>query len=133
MSLHRRIAATYRTAVEADAAAEVADLYTDDAVLDAHVPNWRFQRQGRDAIAAQVCVLPRPGRFASFEEERSDRGLLVRFEWRQHPGAGGAVVRQLHTWQLAGERIAHHTIFCAGVWGPRLQQRMALEAPLVAP
>lgn len=127
------IAARYRTAVEAGDAASLAALYQSDALLDAHVPNWRFQVRGVAEVAQQLCVLPRPGAFATFDAEATASGLLVQFAWRQRPADGGALVRQLHALRLHDGRIAEQRIFCAGVWGPGLQERMAAEAPLILP
>lgn len=129
------IAEHYRTAVEAADEAALVDLYHPEALLDAHVPNWRFQVQGREAVAARTAGLPRAGRFAAFEAEPLASGdVLVQFEWRQHGEDGGAVVRELHVLRLDGEgRIGEQLLFCSGVWDPELQARMALEAPLVRP
>ncbi|MDP8977400.1 MAG: nuclear transport factor 2 family protein [Actinomycetota bacterium] len=123
----------YRTAVEAGDRQALAALYQPDVLLDANVPNWRFQVQGRKTVAEQACALPRPGRFATFYSERTARGLLVQLEWRQHTADGHTVVRELQAWRLADGRIAEQLIFCAGVWDPQLQARMAAEAPLVRP
>lgn len=127
------LATRYRTAVETGDPATLAALYQPDALVDTHVPNWRFQLQGRAAAAERACVLPRPGRFATFDCEPTADGLLVQFEWRQPVDEGETVVRQLHVWRLADGRIAEQVVFCAGVWDPRLQQRMAAQAPLVQP
>ena len=125
--------AHYRHAVQAGDAGALTGLYAPDVLLDAHVPGWRFQVQGREAVADQMCVLPRPGRFTAFDGEPTASGLLIQFEWRQDEDAGGALVRQLHTWRLDEGRIAEHVVFCAGVWGRQLQARMAAEAPLLRP
>ncbi|QBI18185.1 hypothetical protein ER308_00420 [Egibacter rhizosphaerae] len=127
------LAARYRVAVEADDPRVLIPLYDPGALLDVHVPHWRFQVEGRRPIAEQVCVLPRPGRFTTFDGEATRDGLLVRFEWRQNGPTGDALVRQLHAWRLRDGRITEHLVFCAGVWDRELQQRMAVEAPLVRP
>lgn len=129
------IADSYRKAVEAGDQAALAELYDPDVLLDAHVPNWRFQVQGREAVAARTAVLPGPGQFASFEAEATSSGdVVVQFEWRQSEDSGGAVVRELHLLRLDDNgRIAEQLVFCAGVWDPELQTRMAAEAPLVRP
>ena len=128
-----RVARQYRETVEAGDPLALAELYSSDALLDYHVPGWRFQVQGREAVARQVCVLPRPGRFTTFDAEPIPGGLLVQFAWQQDDAAGGAVVRQLQRWRLADGRLAGQLAFCAGVWSRQLQERMALEAPLVRP
>lgn len=126
-------AESYHKAVEAGDEAAMALLYDPDVLLDAHVPNWRFQVQGRDVVAARTVGLPGPGRFASFEAEPTASGdVLLQLEWRQHESDGGAVIRELHLLRLADDgRIAEQILFCAGVWDPELQARMAAEAPLL--
>ena len=136
MSNPRELAARYRDAVERADLRTLTGLYHPDVLLDAHVPNWRFQVIGRSEVARFTGNgLPAPGHFERFEAEcTADGDLLVQLEWRQDPGDGpGARSRQLHVLRLEGGRIASQTLFCAGVWSPALQQRMAAEAPLVRP
>ena len=130
------LADRYRTAVETGALDALTVLYHPDALLDAHVPNWRFQRQGRQGVAETTGNgLPGPGRFATFDVEPTTSGdLLVQFEWRQDEAEGGHVSRELHVWRLDDQgRIVEQIVFCAGIWDPQLQAQMAEEAPLVRP
>lgn len=136
MSATDTLTSRYRHAVEASDLASLGELYHPDVLLDAHVPNWRFQSLGRTEVARFTgSALPTPGRFTTFEVELTAAGdLLVQFEWRQASSdATGARARQLHVLRLADGRIVEQTLFCAGVWGPELQRRMAAEAPLVRP
>jgi len=133
---HQTLAAHYRDAVEREDLASLATLYHPDVLLDAHVPNWRFQVIGRTEVARVTgAALPGPGRFTSFAAEpTADGDLLVQFEWRERADDDhGAKARQLHLLRLDDGRIVEQTLFCAGVWGPGLQERMAVEAPLVRP
>ena len=130
------IAERYRAAVEAGDLDALAKVYQPEALLDAHVPNWRFQVQGRHAVAETTGTgLPSPGRFATFDAEATASGdLLVQFEWRQDDEHGGQVSRELHIWRLdEGGRIAEQMLFCAGVWDQQLQAQIADEAPLIRP
>jgi ketosteroid isomerase-like protein len=130
------LAERYRAAVEAGDVDALAELYRSAVLLDAHVPNWRFQVQGRDAVAETTGTgLPGPGRFASFDAEPTVAGdLLVRCEWHQEEERGGQVVRELHLWRLDDVgRITEQVVFCSGVWDRQLQARMAAEAPLIRP
>lgn len=44
----------------------IASLYAPNAVLDAHVPHWRYQLQGGDAITAAIDEsYPSPARFTA--------------------------------------------------------------------
>lgn len=128
------VADQYRTAVEAGDLEALTDLYHPDALLDAHVPNWRFQAQGPQAIVQNTGGLPGPGRFTSLTAEPTASGdLLLQFEWRQDDDEGGAKVRELHLLRLVDGRIAEQILYCAGVWDPQLQARMTEEAPLIRP
>ncbi len=129
------LAERYRAAVESGDQTALARLYHPEVLLDAHVPNWRFQVQGRDAVVEHTGGgLPGPGRFTTFDTVPTASGdLLVQFEWRQDPDHGDAVVREQHLLRLDDGDIVEQTMFCAGVWDPQLQERMAAEAPLIRP
>ena len=130
------LAEHYRSAVEARDVDRLAELYHPDVLLDAHVPDWRFQLQGPPAVAeATGTGLPGPGRFVAFDVETTAAAdLLLRFEWRQDTDHGGRVSREMHLLHLddAG-RIVEQVVFCAGIWDRELQARMADEAPLIRP
>jgi hypothetical protein len=103
------------------------DLYTEDAVLDATVPSWRFSARGPRAVADTYT-----GWFA-------DPGCLEELD--RHPVAGGEVVRYFLTWVENGTphaahhvhlietdatgRIARDTVFCGGRWDAALLAQMA--------
>ena len=136
MSDRNELATRYRDAVERTDLPTLTRLYHPDALLDAHVPNWRFQVIGRSEVARVTGTgLPGPGHFERFEHEATvDGDLLIQLQWHQHTEDGaGARSRQLHVLRLEGDRIVSQTLFCAGVWSPALQERMADEAPLVRP
>lgn len=131
-----RLADRYQAAVESGDLAALRALYDPDVLLDAHVPNWRFQVTGRTEVARITGTgLPTPGRFASFTGETTlDGDVVIHFEWWQRTEDGdGARARQLHLLRVEDGRIVEQTLFCAGVWSPELQRRMAVEAPLVRP
>lgn len=104
----------------------VADLYADDAVLDATVPGWRFHVRGSKAIAHQ------------YGEWFADRGHFE--ELHRRPTADGEVVTYFLTWEEDGvPHAAHHchaltigddgritgdTIFCGGRWNATLLAAM---------
>ncbi|MHA6779799.1 hypothetical protein ACVGOW_02200 [Pseudonocardia saturnea] len=107
-----------------------AGLLTDDAVLDAVVPNWRFAVTGSRAVAAVYRRwFHRPVRVA---------------ELRRHPTAGGEVVeytlnwvedgrphasRHVHVLHLAPDgRIAADHFWCGGIWPAPLLARMEAVA-----
>lgn len=60
------------------AAVEHADIYADNAVLDATVPNWRFQVRGPDAIRAEYAKwFNEPVTFVELQRIRIPDGELV--------------------------------------------------------
>lgn len=130
------IAERFRTAVESGDLNTLAELYHPEVLLDVHVPNWRFQIQGRRTVAeAAGTALPGPGRFTAFDaESTASEDLLVQFEWQQAKEHGGQISRELHLWRLNdARRITEQVAFCAGIWDQQLQSRMAQEAPLIRP
>lgn len=123
--------------VEAGAHEQLVSLYTEDALFDAHVPNWRFQRQGPQAIVQELTSwFGAPGRFSRFDVEPTVSGdLLIELEWRQQEGTAAEIhSREAQRWRLddAG-RIAEQVVYCAGRWDLELIAQMAEEAPLVRP
>ena len=118
----------FLAAIAAGAGGSVSDLYAEDALLDATVPNWRFSRRGSVAIADQYAGwFNHPARFEELE---------------RHATADGEVVRYLLSWQEAGvPHAAHHAhvlsvdpasgritadhVFCGGRWDAALLADMA--------
>ena len=100
--------------------------WTDDAVLDAVVPGWRFSVAGAAAIDGQ------------FRSWFRDPGTLE--ELRRHPTSTGEVVeltvtwvedgvphaaRQVHVLDLdAAGRITHDGMWCGGRWPAQLLAQM---------
>jgi hypothetical protein len=104
-------------AVEAGAGIPT-EVYDDDVVLDATVPNWRLRRVGAAAVAGEYGAwFAAPAAFEDLE---------------RRPTADGEVVTYLLTWTEAGVphaahhchvirygttgRIAADTVFCGGRW-----------------
>lgn len=95
-----------------------AEIYADDAALDATVPGWRFTVKGAAAISEQYA-----GWFR-------DPARLV--ELRRLPTPTGEVIAYYHTWEEAGSpwaanhchlielddegRIVSDSVFCGGRW-----------------
>lgn len=116
----------------ADASAVVA-LYRADALLDANVPEWRFQLQGSAAIRELL------------EHEEFAAGFRLA-GWRAVPTAGGAVIetavalsgpggerraREVHILHGSDGLVAEHVLYCTGIWEPATVERQAREAPMV--
>ncbi|HUG83997.1 MAG TPA: nuclear transport factor 2 family protein [Euzebya sp.] len=130
----RSLVDRFTAAVEAGDHGTLAELYTGDALFDAHVPNWRFQVQGSAAIVDLLeGWFTLPGRFHEVQSQLTTTGdVLVRSEWRVQEGSDDAlVIRDMHLWRLAGDRIAEQVMYCAGRWDAPLVAQMAAEAPLI--
>lgn len=109
----------------------LARVYAVDALLDANVPLWRFQRKGLDEITAQ------------YRDWYPDRLRIV--DWTVTPTGFGAVLEQadqagdgdeqtysrsLHLLHVEGDRIVRHLLYCTGQWDRPTVERQALEAPV---
>lgn len=117
--------AAFLKALEA-AAIEEVDIYADDAVLDASVPNWRFKVKGADAIRAQYAGwfsqpltfvelrrLPvQDGEFLAYEVEWLDEGVRTR-------------THHAHQMVVVDGKITADTLWCGG---PRSEETLLAEA-----
>lgn len=125
--LSERLADVFRTS-------EVSDVLTNDVFLDGHPPQWRFQLQGRDAIAAWL---------RDHRPEGTDTTVT-----RAIPTVDGLVTellgRRYHRGELITERtivlcavrvgrICELTIYWNGDWDHELRTRHAVETRLVRP
>jgi hypothetical protein len=115
----------FLAAIEAGSISERADVWSDHAVLDATVPNWRFACAGVEAIRAEY------GRWfadsAQFESLRRyviDSGEVVEYTltWLEHgvPHAG----HYIHVLEVADDRIVADTVLCGGRWSAALLAEM---------
>jgi ketosteroid isomerase-like protein len=103
------------------------DAWSDDATVDATVPNWRMAVRGADAIRAEY------GRWfadpAKFEELRrypaADGATEIveyTLSWFENgvPHAG----HHLHVLTVRDDRIVADTVFCGGRWPASLLAEM---------
>src|SRR5271155_5643056 len=63
-----------------------ADVFCQDVVLDATVPNWRFVRRGQGAVRAELSGwFVDPGRFDTLRRTPLPDGELVEFDlaWKE--------------------------------------------------
>ena len=115
----------------------LADLYRPDALLDANVPQWRFQLRGRDAIRQALLEeaaehLRGCGRVSGWRVTRTGDGTVVELEVRFPEEAEERLWREVHLFHTDGEAITEHVIYCTGVWDADTIARQALETPMVA-
>lgn len=117
--------------------AAIEDLYAPDALLDANVPTWRFQRKGIEEIVAQYDQWLADGTFRMLgsREWGAPWGAVIENEQRE-PGEDGAEVysRQIHLLLLTdGDKVARHIMYCTGQWDADTEARQKAEAPMYEP
>ena len=99
---------------------------SDDVVLDATVPNWRFTVRGAAAVAAELGRwYAGPGTFEELTRTPVPGGELVTFtlHWREN-GVPHAV-HQAHVVAVSGGRIVQDQAWCGGRWPAALLAEMA--------
>jgi len=108
-----------------EGAALPEDIFCDDIVLDATVPNWRFQVQGagavRDELGRWYADL---GRFEELRRNRIDGGELVEFTLSWQEVGVPHTCHQAHILMVREDRIASDTVFCGGRWPEALLAQM---------
>lgn len=110
--------------IEAGAVPE--GVFSDDAVLDATVPNWRFTTRGAGAVKAELSRwYADPGTFDDLRRIRLADGELVEFTltWEEH----GVIhmCHQAHILRLDRGQVVSDTAFCGGRWPAPLIAEMA--------
>jgi hypothetical protein len=105
------------------------DVFCDDAVLDATVPNWRFSVRGGDAVRAKLATwFADPGHFEDLRRSALGDGELVEFTLAWEEGGVGHVCHQAHIMRVRDGRITSDTAFCGGRWPAPLLAEMAAAA-----
>lgn len=106
---------------------ELAQLYTGDAVLDAVVPNWRFQVYGAAAIGAQYATwFTHPATIEELRRLPTPGGEVLAYTlaWEETvPHAARHV--HLLTIDPGTGRISHDQVWCGGRWSAGLLAEMA--------
>jgi hypothetical protein len=112
----------------------VRDLYDADVILDVHVPNWRFQLQGPDALLGwyndTVAHMPNPKTVWTRATPTED-GAIVEWELRIAAPDGEHLCREIDIFHTDGDRITEHVIWCTGMWDPATIARQKAEAPML--
>ncbi|HVL27098.1 MAG TPA: hypothetical protein VM390_03050 [Acidimicrobiales bacterium] len=113
----------------------LAGLYRPDAVLDANVPQWRYQLRGPAAILEQI-IDEQAGRanarVAWSRATPMEGGVVVETEVRFEEAGEQRLWRDVHVVRTDGSAIAEHVVFCTGTWDAATIARQAVEAPMVA-
>jgi|SRR5580704_8886434 hypothetical protein len=101
------------------------DIFCEDVVLDATVPNWRFRVQGAAAVSDELGRWYADlGRFGEIRRNRIDDGELVEFTLSWQESGVPHACHQAHVIKLREDRIASDTVFCGGRWPEPLLAQM---------
>jgi hypothetical protein len=102
------------------------DIFCKDVVLDATVPNWRFQVEGADAVRDELGRwYADRGHFGEVRRHPIDEGELVEFTLSWEEAGVPHSCHQAHIVRLRDGRIANDTVFCGGRWPEPLLVQMA--------
>jgi hypothetical protein len=108
-----------------EGAALPEDIFCEDIVLDATVPNWRFRVQGAGAVRDELRRwYADPGQFGELRRNGIDGGELVEFTLSWQEAGVPHKCHQAHVFRLRGDRIASDTVFCGGRWPEPLIAQM---------
>lgn len=99
--------------------------WSDDAVLSATVPNWRFHRFGADAIRAEYAGwFADHGQFEHLRRSRIDGGEMVEYDLTWVQEGVPHLAHHVHLLGLEGGRIVRDTVVCGGRWPAALLAEM---------
>jgi hypothetical protein len=93
------------------------EAWSDDCVLDATVPNWRFQKRGPDAIKAVYAAwYAYRNTLLGVRRWPIADGEVVEYSHRFTGPDGPRQAHHVHVLQVAEDRIVRDTMFCGGQW-----------------
>jgi hypothetical protein len=99
--------------------------WTEDAVLDATVPHWRFERAGAAAVAAELASwYGVPTTIESAVRRDVADGEVVELDLSWVEDGVPHAAHQVHLIAHDGDRITAHTIVCGGRWPAALLAEM---------
>ena len=106
--------------------ADTARLFAEDALLEAVVPNWRFEVGGSTAIASELGRwYGHPGQFESVNVIPTPSGAVVTFTLLWEECGVPHACRQAHLLDLdANGRISRDQAWCGGRWPADLLAEM---------
>jgi hypothetical protein len=119
---------TFLDAVEA-ATITACDAWAPDAVVDATVPNWRFDMRGVAAIRTEYARwFAYPGRFEELRREPRPGGELVEYLLTWEENGVPHAAHHVHILTVADGRIVADTVMCGGRWPASLLAEMEAAA-----
>ena len=109
-----------------EAGAVPPGVFSDDAVLDATVPNWRFTTRGAGAVREELSRwYADPGTFEQLHRRPLADGELVEFTLTWKEDGLTHMCHQAHILGVRDGRVASDTAFCGGRWPEPLIAEMA--------
>ncbi len=125
MSVDTKSSAIDRLIAGIEAGSIPHDVFADDVVLDATVPNWRFDVRGRGAVQDQLAKwFADPGRFQAIQRTPLPDGELVEFTLVWTEGGIEHTCHQAHIIRTRGNSVSTDTMFCGGRWPADLLSQM---------
>ena len=104
-------------------------VFHEETVLDATVPNWRYQVRGAAAVRAELAKwYADPGRFDDVRRTNISGGELVEFTLMWSEDGVEHMCHQAHILQLQSDRVVKDTVWCGGRWPAALIAEMAADA-----
>jgi len=101
-------------------------VFSDEAILDATVPNWRYTTRGAAAVQAELARwYADPGLFKELQRTPLPDGELVQFTLTWTENGVTHMCHQAHILSLKGREISSDTAWCGGRWPAPLIAEMA--------
>jgi hypothetical protein len=101
------------------------DAWTDDVVLDATVPHWRFHRNGADEVRATYREwFADPATFESLRRMPVDDGEVVQYTLTWVEDGVPHAAHHVHILGVREDRITSDTVVCGGRWPAALLAEM---------
>jgi hypothetical protein len=101
-------------------------VFSDEAILDATVPNWRFTTRGAAGVQAELSRwYADPGAFEDLRRTPLPDGELVEFTLTWNEDGVTHMCHQAHILRLSGRQVASDTAWCGGRWPAPLIAEMA--------
>jgi hypothetical protein len=102
-----------------------ADVYAEDAVVDATVPGWRFSVAGSIRIGHQFVEWFRdPGRLEELDRHQTASGEVVEYTLTWEEGGVPHAARHVHLLTVRDDRIVRDHFWCGGRWPAPLLAEM---------
>ena len=102
--------------------------WSADAVLDATVPNWRFQLTGPDAIRSEYAKwFGDPGTFEDLRRLPTQDGEVLDYTLTWTEAGVPHAAHHAHILTVEDGLIAADTVLCGGRWPASLLAEMAVD------